>query len=136
MVACDVVEALIWSNRRNYHELDVDFRVLDMLTDELPTGDVVLVRQVFQHLTNEQISVGLGRLVARFDRIIVTEHIPDGANFPSNLDKPIGPDTRLVIGSGVVLSNPPFSWRPRESRVLCEFERDGGIIRTVAHLCR
>ena len=42
-------------------DLDVDFRVLDITSDEIPPGDVCFVRQVLQHLSNQSI-INLGEI--------------------------------------------------------------------------
>jgi hypothetical protein len=58
-VGCDVVPDLIAEHRRRYVGSKLQFACLDFLEDELPSGDVATVRQVFQHLSNAQISAAL-----------------------------------------------------------------------------
>ncbi len=60
-VACDVVPSLIDFNRARFKHLEVEFKVLDLTEDELPPGDKVFVRQVLQHLSNDQVC----RFIAR-----------------------------------------------------------------------
>ena len=133
-IACDIVEALIGFNKEKYRDLDVDFRVLDLTTDRLPRGDVVFVRQVLQHLSNDQIQRALPRISANFKYLVVTEHLPGTGEFVPNLDKKVGSGIRLAIDSGVdsgvVLTRPPFNLRPLEQTCLCEVEEYGGRIRT------
>jgi len=134
-VACDVVKPLIADNLARCGNLDVDFRVLDMTSDTLPEGDVVTIRQVFQHLSNAQIQGVLPKLAEKYRYLILTEHLPAG-DFVPNLDKPAGPDTRiglLIAGgapSGVVITEPPFSLKVTECRLLCQVEESGAVIRT------
>ena len=52
---------------------------------------------------------------------------------PHNLDKASGPDNRLDIHSGIVLTSPPFNLAPIESKILCQVEEWGGIIRTLLY---
>ena len=133
-VACDIVRPLIEYNREKFAVENVDFRVCNILEDELPAGDVVFVRQVLQHLSNEQISTLLPRLTARFPVIVVTEHLPSSASFVANQDKSAGPDTRLTaVGgpSGVVLTAPPFNLKASAQRQLCEVLVEDGRIQTL-----
>ncbi len=130
-VACDVVPALIRRNELKYAELDVRFTCLDATRDALPAGEVCFVRQVLQHLSNAQIAAIVPRLCG-FRHLIVTEHVPRGV-FRANLDKRTGPTTRITQfrPSGVVLSQPPFNLRARESETLLRVDDElGGEIVT------
>jgi hypothetical protein len=137
-IACDVVEQLIIYNKEKFKELNVDFRVLDITSDELPVGNVVFIRQVLQHLSNKKISAVLHKL-QKYRYIILTEHLPAAVNFDANLDIPIGAGIRLSsgkVGSGVVLTREPFNFKPTRETVLCEVAEEGGIIRTILYeLC-
>jgi hypothetical protein len=133
-VACDIVQQLIEHNRAAYP--GVDFRCLDISADPLPEGDVAFVRQVLQHLSNAHIATVVPKL-SRYRHVLVTEHLPEG-EFEPNLDKPTGFDVRLdrTPRSGVVLTRPPFDFRPLAEHVLCEVRGFGGVIRTVAYTTR
>lgn len=129
-IGCDVVAPLIERNRRRFADLDVDFRVLDMIADNLPGGDVAFVRQVLQHLSNAQIAAVLPKLAATYRCVVVSEHVSAEAGFVANRDKPAGPDIRR--GSGVVLTAPPFDLVCLEARELCRVpEEDGTIVTTL-----
>ena len=54
-IAIDIYDELINFNKKKYKSLNVDFKVLDITVDKLPSGDVCFVRQVLQHLSNESI---------------------------------------------------------------------------------
>jgi hypothetical protein len=129
-IGCDVVDFVIAQNRRKHPR--VEFRVLDAVSDELPAGDVVLIRQVLQHLSNQQVSMILPKL-CRYRYAVVTEHLPGFADFVPNLDKAAGPDHRVSFGSGLVLTDPPFNLRARRIRVLCEVAEFGGLIHTTLY---
>lgn len=104
----DIVPELVVHNRKRYGSDRITFECLDIIEDPLPAGSLCLVRQVLQHLSNNEIQTLLPRL-QKYSHVIVTEHVPSGyVPFP-NLDKPHGPDTRLPDGSGVFLALPPFS---------------------------
>ncbi|MGJ7506294.1 class I SAM-dependent methyltransferase [Variovorax sp. GT1P44] len=131
-VACDIVAPLIAFNAEKYKALDVDFRTLDLTRDELPSGEVVFLRQVFQHLSNGEIARALPALQRRYRYMVLTEHVPNGA-FAHNLDKACGPDSRMDIHSGVVLTSPPFNLASGEASTLCQMAEWGGLVRTVLY---
>lgn len=138
-IACDVVEPLIERNRSRFESLGVDFRLLDITSEPLPPGDVAFLRQVLQHLSNNQILAVIAKLPASYRFVVVTEHLPASVQFVPNLDKPIGPQTRIDAGgrpSGVVLTEPPFNFRSVRSPVLCEATDYLGTIRTTLYELR
>lgn len=105
----DVVPALVEYLNRNHGNERISFRCVDMVLDELPEGDVCFIRQVFQHLSNEQIERILPKL-SRYRCVFITEHIPNRSKpHQPNLDKAQGPDIRLYWNSGVFLDQAPFS---------------------------
>lgn len=133
-IACDVVPSLIEHNRSEYRTLDVDFRLIDISSDELPYGDIVFIRQVLQHLPNSRIAKLVPKLEKNFTHLIVTEHLPSAATFVPNLDLgSASAEIRLGKGSGVVLTKPPFNLRTLNERVLCEVGEFGGVIRTTMY---
>jgi SAM-dependent methyltransferase len=104
----DVSPYVIAYNREHYSIPNVSFVCLDAAKDELPCADICLVRQVLQHLSNQQISSILRKLIC-FKWVLVTEHYPDDDRFLiENLDKPHGEDTRLRENSAVYIDRPPF----------------------------
>jgi hypothetical protein len=135
-VACDVVSELIEVHKSTFHDPALRFMALDITADALPAGDVGLIRQVLQHLSNEQIASVIAKLTA-FKYVIVVEYLPKGA-FQSNLDQPCGAHSRIARGiqSGIVLTDPPFNLRPLRERTLVEVVDDTGILKTVAYQLR
>lgn len=130
--AYDCVPSLIASNRERWTSLDVEFVVLDVSSDSPAPTDIVFVRQVFQHLPNDLIKRAIARLTKVCTWLVVTEHLPDG-EFVANVDKAIGPDIRCTSGSGVVLTDPPFSLRTLEKLELCRVSSAPGSIVTMAY---
>ena len=128
-IACDIVDGMIADHAARYAGLDVDFRVLDMIEDALPDGDIVFVRQVLQHLSNQDIARVAPKL-ARYKYVVVTEEIPAGDNWPPNLDKRRDQHIRVGQGSGVVLTAPPFSLKPESLSTLCAIPSDAGVLKT------
>lgn len=130
-IACDVVPDLIAHNKNRFP--GVDFRCIDITADPLPAAEVALVRQVLQHLNNDQIARFISK-VSVYKTIVVTEHLPSG-DFTPNLDKVVGGGIRLhgIEPSGVDLAKPPFSLPHRTSEVLAEVADGNDVIRTTAY---
>jgi len=132
-VACDIVPELVKFNREKYKSLRVHFMVLDMTRDELPNGDVVFIRQVFQHMSNKQILSALKKISSRYRYLVLSEHVPGEDNFVPNLDMPPGAATRLYGASGLVLTRRPFNLKVKNERQLCVAPGNPGKIRTTLY---
>jgi hypothetical protein len=135
-IGVDIVAPLIDHNRATFGTERIAFQHANIIEDELPAGDVCFVRQVFQHLSNEQILAVLPKL-ARYRWCFVTEHHPTpGRLRRANLDKRQGADIRVYRGSGVFLELPPFNVPRERYRLIVEVRGqmpenvDPGIIRT------
>jgi len=90
----------------------VSFSVADLTEAPFPAADLVLIRQVLQHLTNSQIEKVLLNLEAsKWRRVLITEDVHDPMhNTTPNLDLPShSVRTRRFMGSGVFVDRPPFS---------------------------
>lgn len=122
-IACDISGYVIKANMENFDYSNVSFRRLNIVDDDLPPGDIAVVRQVLQHLRNEDVGRFVEKLHSRkpFKYLIVTEHLPAGS-FQSNFDKPSGPSIRAELGSGIVLHDEPFNLESKERSVLVEVE--------------
>lgn len=119
-VACDVVSGLIDFNKTRFSDLDVDFRVLDAVNDALPEGEVVFIREVLQHLSNDDISKIIAKVARTYRYAVITECLPSTEGFTPNLDKVTSDKIRPnVNGSGVVLTQAPFNLVAKEERELC-----------------
>jgi hypothetical protein len=129
--ACDIVEPLISFNRERYSSLGVDFRVLDIVGDELPQGDIAFVRQVLQHLSNRQIQNVTNQLAKKYKYLVVTEHVSQAESFTHNIHQPAGPENRVQIKSGIVLTSAPFNLKILQEKLLYEVPESGGVIRTI-----
>ena len=108
-IGVDVVAPLIDRNRRMFAGTNATFEHIDATKQPLPPGDVCLLRQVLQHLSNKQIAVILPKL-GQYKWVVITEHVPTDANLAQpNLDKVHGADVRVYQNSGVCLDQPPFN---------------------------
>ncbi len=108
-VGCDVVPHLVDHNNHTFGNERVEFRCVNIIDDELPRGELCLIRQVLQHLSNQQISAVLAK-AKNYDHLVITEHFPvDETDYTPNLDKSHGPGVRLAKNSAVAVDKPPFN---------------------------
>jgi hypothetical protein len=136
-VGVDIVKPLIEHLVKEFASTKVEFLHRNILEESLPNGDVCFLRQVLQHLSNDQIQTVLHR-VQKYRWTVITEHHPSSAFFrTANLDKPHGADIRLFDGSGVFLEEPPFNVPGERLQLLLEVPghpfpgwSDPGLIRT------
>lgn len=127
--ACDIVPELQEQNRKRFGLPHVEFLCLDIIEHDLPDGDVVFIRQVLQHLSNEHIRKVVAKCY-KYHRWIITEHLPAERNFEPNVDIITGSGIRVLFDSGVVLTEPPFNVNGYATRVLCEVPEHDSVIRT------
>ncbi len=114
--ACDIFEDLIENNKKEFIDPKLQFLVLDMTKDELPSADICIIRCVLQHLSNEKIISFLNRINGKFNFLLVTEHFPNKINFTANHDIVSGPNIRLKYDSAVDLIKPPFNLKVKSEK--------------------
>lgn len=132
-IACDIVPQLISFNRDKYRSLNVDFRVLDLTKDELPSADIAFLRQVLQHLSNAKIAGALQQISLKYKYLVLTEHLPSVGAFVPNLDMPTGATTRLYATSGLILTCQPFNLKVKGEQQLCVAPGFPGELRTTLY---
>jgi SAM-dependent methyltransferase len=130
-IGIDIVPDLIDRNTSLYGSPRITFACLNAVRDELPDGDLCLVRQVLQHLSNDHISKILKKL-KKYRYVIVSEHLPIGENIIPNLDMQAHWHIRALQNSGVFIDQAPFNCK---SDILLELNPDhpgyeNSIIRT------
>jgi SAM-dependent methyltransferase len=115
-VGCDIVPELIAHNTAQYANDRISFQRLDAVCEPLPDGDVCLVRQVLQHLSNADILAVLERL--KYPVVYVSEGQPAEQFGAVNPDKSVGADVRFDWrtgrGRGVELNQPPYDLNTQE----------------------
>lgn len=121
-VAIDIVEGLIERNKQLFKANHLTFKCLDIAQDDLPKADCVIIRQVFQHLSNQEIQQILGKLFV-YKYLILTEHIPV-REFTPNIDIIANSQNRLKYNSGVNVLAEPFSLKVKAFKVLNELILD------------
>ena len=112
-VGVDVVPDLIKHHQQKYQTDKIKFKQLNIVKDQLPAGQLCLIRQVLQHLSNSDIQKILAKC-KQYQYLIVTEHLPTMENVIPNKDKPYDESNRLSDDSGVYLDQPPFNKQVRE----------------------
>lgn len=133
-IACDIVDGLIEQNKKKYEKENVEFRVFDLVNEKCESVDIIFVRQVLQHLSNDDIQKGLQNIIPNCKYLILTEHCPAQKNHTPNLDKPTGPDIRAVLNSGIDITAPPFNYK-LQSEIICEVPDALGSIKTIVYKC-
>lgn len=120
----DVVPDLIAHHQENNANAKTQFIVKDAISEPLPETDLLIIRQVLQHLKNNQIAQILAKL-GQFKYVIITEHLPVTEDVEYNLDKVTGPHIRMRMNSGVFIDQPPFSLQ--NVSVLLEYREDDPV---------
>ena len=133
-IGVDVVKPLIQNNKAKYGNSTTHFIYLDIINEKLPDGEVCFIRQVLQHLSNQQIILILQKL-KKYQWVFITEHYPmDNNAIKPNMDKVHGADIRLHSNSGVYLTKIPFELPAQSLKEVLEVPgADGqnpGVIRT------
>jgi SAM-dependent methyltransferase len=107
--AADVSDLVVEQNKDKYKDLNVEFIHLDATIDAIPKVDLIIVRQVLQHLSNQDINKVLNNInLSKPKYLCITEHLPIEKSFTSNIDKPTDHGIRLSLGSGVRIEDPTF----------------------------
>ena len=135
-IAIDIVPELIAHNKKEFKADKLEFHALDIATNDLPSGDCAILRQVLQHLSNVEIK----RVVAKlydFKYFILTEHLPED-DFEPNKDIISGQGIRLKKQSGVDLSAAPFHFEFEEEKQLLSVPAPGfkGVLVTTLYEVR
>lgn len=129
--AVDVVEELIIRNKELFKDDKLTFDCVDIINEQLPIGDCVLIRQVLQHLSNDDIKKIIPKL-QKFKYAIVTEHLPK-KEFIANKDKTTGVNIRLSRGSGIVLHQEPFNLKAKRTTEILRKHYNKGVITTMLY---
>jgi len=117
-IGVDIVSDLIERNKKLYPAFE--FKCLDISEDNLPDADCAIIRQVFQHLSNVEITKIVKKL-SKYKYIVLSEHIPNG-DFEPNKNKISSLGIRLKSNSGVDISKAPFNFKFKNSKELVSVE--------------
>lgn len=108
----DVVENLVNYNANRFKHPNIRFLCMDAAADDapLPDGEILIIRQVLQHLSNADIKKILSK-AAKFKFLFITEHILESADAIYNVDKNTSGGIRLGNKSGIYLEHAPFGFK-------------------------
>lgn len=84
----DVVKSVVEANRENFAEDGVEFTLYSGEPSELPDADLLIAKDVLQHLSNERVKDVISHF-ARFKYVLVTNSF-DPAGQTTNIDIPDG----------------------------------------------
>lgn len=132
-IGIDIVENLIDRNKTLFKEDNLEFHCLNIVEDDLPQADCIIIRQVLQHLSNAEIQKMVEKL-SNYKFVILTEHLPLG-EFVPNKDIISGQGIRLKQNSGVNLLEAPFNIENTKEKTLSEIilDDDKGKIATTLY---
>lgn len=126
----DIVDRVVKQNAERYREQEfINFEVGET---NLPDCNVIVVRQVLQHLPNEPIQKFVSQLQRWHGYLIITDHQPYG-DFVANVDHFGFSEIRLFSkNSGVVLDEEPFLLNYKNKEVIDVYPAtDGNIVTTL-----
>jgi SAM-dependent methyltransferase len=106
-IGCDIVPELVAHNAARFATKCIEFRTLDAVTDPLPEGDLCIIRQVFQHLSNSDIAKVL-RKCRQYRLLLVTDEQVINDKSDCNAEILAYHGTRRVFGQGLKLERAPF----------------------------
>lgn len=75
-LGADILDDLIADNRRRYEAENIHFETLDLLSDGLPSVDLILCRDCLIHLSYEDIVKSLRNICASGSRLLLTTTFP------------------------------------------------------------
>ena len=108
----DVVEDLVNYNSARFKHPAIKFLCMDAAADDepLPDGELLIIRQVFQHLSNADVKKILSK-TKKFKFVLITESIYDAPDAVPNIDKQADNQTRVHLKSGVYLEHAPYNFK-------------------------
>jgi len=134
-IGIDIVANLINRNKNKFVFNNLEFQCLDIAKDSLPKANVLIIRQVLQHLSNKEI-IDVVKKMYNYSYVILTEHLPLGT-YNANLDIISGQGIRLKKNSGVHLLKAPFCLKVKKETELLSVvtnDKKGKIVTTLLEI--
>ena len=118
----DIVQKMIDHHNRKYANDHISFQCLDIVEDDLPDAQLCLVRQVLQHLNNDEVTKVLEK-IKKYKYVIITESVTKKQYAKAyNSDKAHGSGIRVYNQSGLYFDEAPFNLK---IQTLLEIPCDG-----------
>lgn len=108
----DIVPAVIEANQRRFSKPNIRFAVADIVREDLPPADLLLVKDVLQHLSNADIA-RFARQFGRYRHVLLVNDVEPGSltaepkDIPSGRYRPIDPTRPPYALPGKKI----FAWR-------------------------
>ena len=130
IIAVDIAENVINYNKAKFANNSLEFQCLDISKDDLPRADVVILRQVLQHVSNKEVHSVLNKL-KEYKYVILTEHLPN-QEFVPNKDIISGQGIRIKNQSGLIITKEPFNFKYKKQQELEStiLDNNKGVIKT------
>lgn len=108
-IGIDIVKQMIEHHNQKYATPTRNFLCLDIVDDDLPQAELCIIRQVLQHLSNDEI-IKILEKVKQYKYVLITEHktIKQFARM-LNPEKTHGSHTRVNDKAGIYLDEDPFN---------------------------
>jgi SAM-dependent methyltransferase len=81
----DIVASVVDANRRRFGAANIRFALADIVRDELPPADLLIVKDVLMHLSNADITRFLGQL-PRYRHVLIVNDVRTGSLTAEPLD--------------------------------------------------
>jgi hypothetical protein len=76
-IGSDVVDEIIENNNKKFKRPNIEFKVLDLINDNLPKVDLIIVRDCFIHFSLENINTALSNLKKSGSKYLLTTSFMD-----------------------------------------------------------
>jgi SAM-dependent methyltransferase len=117
----DVVSHVVEGNQNRFGRENVEFSCLNLIDDDLPPADLVIIKDVLQHLPTPAVSVALEKLSAYRAVLAVNDCVRESRYFRFRVVPrwfAVDPAPNIEIEPGdyrpVALNEPPFLWGARQ----------------------
>ena len=94
----DIVEKMIYKNSQKYQSKNISFKIIDIINDRLPKVDLIMVRDCFVHLSNNDIIKALDNIKNSKSKYLLTTNFM-WKNPKANRDIKAGDWRRLHLES-------------------------------------
>lgn len=123
-IGADIVEGVIDRNNKKYKSKNIKFTTMDIVTDTLPCVDLIMVRDCFVHLPNEDIIQSLNNIKNSGSKYLLTTNF-FWKHFPNNKNISVGGWRRIDF------TQKPFNF-PYPDRIIIEgniqsYDRDKSL---------
>ncbi len=128
----DIVQKMIDHHNREYANDHISFQCMDIVEQPLPDAQLCLVRQVLQHLNNDEVMQVLKK-IKKYKYVIITESVTEKQYAKEyNTDKAHGSGIRVYNQSGLYFDEAPFNLKVQTLlEIPCAGERKHEVLISV-----